>query len=334
MNGFDRRTVRRYAGSERQLFGIKSYTMNEGRATGVRAFDIDTGAGTRFTVLPDRCMDILDASFGYRNVVHLTKTGAADGRYYEPDGDGWLRTFGGGLLTTCGFSQIGDPMEGDEGYGLHGRLSAAPACEVCHEGRWKDGRYVMMVSGKMRDALFYGDNIVLRRTITATAGENRLFLRDEIENEGCKNAKVMLLYHMNFGYPLIDEGTEMIADIRETEAFGSEAEKHIARFSMYEAPSAQGKSLLYFHDIVPDRDGKATVILKNGCGGVYVRYDSEALPCLTQWKNNAEQDYVAGIEPGTGRPYGRSRNMREGRYRTLAPGESFQAAIEIGEATP
>jgi hypothetical protein len=329
---FERDEVRRYAGHTRQLFGIKSYTFDEGPEKGVKAFEIDTGAGLRFTVLPDRCLDISYAQMDYRNVSYIAKPGIVSPQYYNPAGDEWLRSFGGGLLTTCGLTQVG--FDGSTDVGLHGRVGNTPAYDVCHSQGWVDGRYEMTVAGKVREAVLYGENVVLERRITAFAGGTSLRVCDTFVNEGREAFALLLLYHCNFGYPLLDEGTRLIADIRRTVARDEQQELLIPQATHYIGPEKGGDAQVFFHDIEPDADGYVTVKLVNEQKklGVRLKYRKDALPCFAQWKNGAEQDYVTGLEPCVSLPVGRQENLRRNLYRLLAPGEAFETSLEFGVA--
>jgi len=322
--------IKEYIGSMEQLCGIKSYVFDEGRAKGVKAFDVDNGAGLRFTLIPDRGMDIYNAVFDNKNVVHMTKAGIADARFYEPAGNGWLRTFGGGLLTTCGFGQIGDATEADGDRGQHGRLANTPAFDVCHSSEWEEGRYVMRISGKVRDAVFYGEDILLKRTVTAVYGEPCITITDEMTNEGCAEETLMLLYHMNLGYPLIRKGTRIEGDFVSVEPLNEAAANDAGSPDVYDAPALDGQALLYKRELAADENGMATLRLVNEDQRLYISYSKAELPCLTQWKNARSQDYVAGIEPGTGFPIGRAANIENGTYKVLAPGEKMTVRIIVG----
>lgn len=94
---YSRESVQKYTGDHRQLFGIKSYTFDEGREKGVKAFEVDTGAGLRFTVLPDRCMDIAYAQFKGKNLAYMTKAGIVSPFFYDPQG----RNGCGVLAAAC-----------------------------------------------------------------------------------------------------------------------------------------------------------------------------------------------------------------------------------------
>lgn len=325
--------IKKYCGSPNQLFGIKSYTFDEGKEKGTKAFEINSGSGLRFTVLPDRGMDIYYAEMNYRNISFISKNGIVSPVFFNSSGNEWLKSFGGGLLTTCGLTQIGRNEEADDiELGLHGRIGNTPAYDVCHSAEWKNGKYEILVSGKMRQSSFYDENLVLKRTIKAYASENIFYVNDEIENEGTKDCLLLLLYHCNFGYPLLDRSTKLIADIVSTKAFDTKSEQFIDNALTYSNPLAHGSSLLYFHDIQANDDGDVIVTLynKNEKFGIYIKYNKNVLPYFSQWKNNVEQDYVTGLEPGTGLPIGRSRNIENGHYTKIAPGQSISIDIEFG----
>jgi hypothetical protein len=327
---FEKDEVRRYAGHTRQLFGIKSYTFDEGPEKGVKAFEIDTGAGLRFTVLPDRCMDISYAQMNYRNVSYIAKPGIVAPQYYNPAGEEWLRSFGGGLLTTCGLTQVG--FDGSTGAGLHGRIGNTPAYNVCHSEGWVDGRYEMTVAGKVREAVLYGENVVLERRITAFAGGTSLQVRDTFMNEGREAFPLLLLYHCNFGYPLLDEGARLVADIRSTSARDERQTPFIPEATHYAGPEKGGDTQVFFHDMEPDVDGYVTVMLVNDRKklGVWLKYRKDALPYFAQWKNGIEQDYVTGLEPCVSLPVGRQENISRNQFRLLDPGEVFETSLEFG----
>lgn len=195
----DRKELLKHIGSVEQIGGIRDFKINDGRAKGVRVIEINTG-NLRFSVLPDRCMDIAHAYYRGDSVSWISKTGIVAPTYYEKDGTSWLRSFCGGLVTTCGLKNIGRPV-GE--YGLHGRIANTPAQKVSVYADWRDEEYIMCVSGEMRENIVFGENLVLKRTITAKLFCDDILLEDTITNEGFSEEKIALCYHCNFGYPLI-----------------------------------------------------------------------------------------------------------------------------------
>ena len=120
-----------HVGDLSQLAGVRLGEWSEGTERGVRTADVRTGSGFEFTVLLDRGMDIGPALYRGLPLGWISPAGFSHPAYYDPVGLGWLRTFGGGLLTGCGLTYLGAPgVDEGEALGLHGRLSHLPARHV------------------------------------------------------------------------------------------------------------------------------------------------------------------------------------------------------------
>lgn len=139
----NRQELLKHIGSVGQIGGIRDFTVNDGKSKGVRVIEVDTGI-LRFSVLPDRCMDIANTYYKGNAVSWISKTGIVSPQYYEKEGKGWLRSFFGGLVTTCGLKNIGRPY-GE--LGLHGRVTNTPAAKVGVYADWEGDEYIMCVSG-------------------------------------------------------------------------------------------------------------------------------------------------------------------------------------------
>ncbi|MFQ9623317.1 MAG: DUF4432 family protein, partial [Enterobacteriaceae bacterium] len=100
-----------WIGDLSQVAGIKHYELRSGRAKGTEAFDVRTGAGLAFTVVKDRALDIAWASYKDTALSFITPNGVVAPAFFESQGNGFLRSFYAGLLTTCGLSYIGTPCE-------------------------------------------------------------------------------------------------------------------------------------------------------------------------------------------------------------------------------
>jgi hypothetical protein len=125
---------------------------------------------------------------------------------------------------TCGLMQVGSPNE-DEGeqLGLHGRVHHTPAKQVAAVSEWSEDEFNMTVSGVMDDTSIFGGQLRLSRKISSRLGVNEIVIRDEVRNMGFKRCPHMILYHFNFGFPLLSEETKIlfkdtIIEARETEA--------------------------------------------------------------------------------------------------------------------
>src|SRR3954453_21334251 len=92
-------------------------TVAEGAAAGSRAVDIRVWNGIDLRLLPDRGLDIGAAWFRGTPLAWISQTGEQAPPEPEALVDrAWGDFWGGGLVTTCGLSNVG---EASEGYGLH-----------------------------------------------------------------------------------------------------------------------------------------------------------------------------------------------------------------------
>ena len=304
-NNMARFELLRRIGCVEQIGGIRDYTFHDGKQKGVRAIEVNTGA-FRFTVLPDRCMDIAQADYCGTAISWISKTGIVAPAYYEKDGKSWLRSFCGGLITTCGLQNIGGPYRDQ---GLHGRIANTPAAKVSVFADWVGDEYVMRISGEVRECSVFGENLVLKRTVSTKLFSNSVTVEDTIVNEGFNDAKVALCYHCNFGYPLVSE-TAKIVNVPE----------NIATMS----PPMHGKGEECFS--IPYKGKTNTVGIENKNLGVYLTYERENLPDFVLWKMLGESEYVIGLEPRT-TAYGGSDIEKQNAYVTLKPFAEYKTKL-------
>lgn len=329
---YTREELSQRLGDISQIAGIKSYTLNEGPAKGVDALEVKTGSGLVFTVLPSRAMDIAWMDYKGIPIGYITKSGITNPQFYRSTGYEWLRSFYGGMLTTCGLTHVGPPeKDGIWELGLHGRISNIPAVEVSHRTMWEGDELVLYVEGKMREAVLYEENLVLTRKITARGGESRLFIEDEIENQGYQETPFMILYHMNVGFPLIAENSRLLAPIIQTRPRDEDAIKGFDSFARFEAPTAGYTAQVFFHQLATDENGNTSVTVVNDFLnlGLRIKYRPKELPFFTQWKMMGQQDYVLGLEPGNCIPIGRNAARENGSLEFLKPGERRKIRLEI-----
>ena len=328
--------LRRRVGRLGQVAGIEPFVFDDGPARGVRALRFRAG-GLSFDVLADRGMDI--GAFEYRGVplAWLSHAGVVSPAFYEPAGEGWLRSFGGGLLVTCGLRNVGPPgRRGGEELGLHGRASSTPASNVSRLVRQDGEDMVLEARGEVREASVFGPNLILRRGISVRLGEARIRVEDTVANEGHAPEPLMLLYHVNLGWPLLDETARLVGPGGQYEApepRDEEAGKGLGGWNRFAAPQPGFGERVFYHRPQADAGGWAEARLENPAleGGLAltVRFRPEELPEFVQWTMTGEGTYVVGLEPATCRVGGIRAEEAAGRVIYLRPGEVRRFGLEI-----
>jgi hypothetical protein len=296
----------------------------------MRATDIDTGSGLRYTILPDRGMDISLASYKGINLVYLTSNGETHPLYYKPEGAGWLRTFGGGLLTTCGLTHLGPPCEDDGDHlGLHGRYSTIPAKQFADHSGWKDDEFQCRVTGIMEEGALFDNKLRLEREITSVLGHNSISIRDTITNFGNHPSPYTILYHMNFGFPFLSGDSELIIDPEETWPRDTDAVQGMNECKTMSEPQSSFKEQVFFHKMKHPGNANASLINRKMKIGVSITFNTSQLPCLTQWKMMGYGEYVMGIEPGNVWSQSRKELRDTGKLPFLQAGERTSNQIDI-----
>lgn len=329
-------TARRYTGHLDQLFALRSYTMHGGRGEGVRAIELHNG-DLDITVLPDRCMDFYQVRYRGKSLNYIAPCGIVGPSHCQEDGMAFLDGFFCGLLTTCGLSNIGSPcMDEDTTYGLHGRISAAPAEAVDAHVEMRGGVPTAVMRGTVREAALFGANLSLQRTIICRYGENRITFTDEVVNEGFRTVPLMLLYHFNMGYPLLSEQAKLHIPSQRVIPRTPWAQAHLGSWAEITAPATPYEEMCYYHDLQKDETGLVTVGIANPAENMalHLTYDSAVLDHFVQWKQLGCGEYAMGLEPCNATIEGRDKARADGTIKYIEPGQriSYPFTIAISGA--
>jgi len=328
-----------------QLGGIESYTFADGPARNTSALLVNTGAGLRYRVLPDRGLDIDQAFFHQHSLTFLAHKGVtppqADALRHGLD---WLRGFPVGLLTSCGPTNIGGPAtDNGETVGLHGPHSGTPATiESITQPDPRAGRLDMTVVARFRYGAFYGPCIDMRRTLTSRLGQNHIDITDEFFNAGNEDQPHAWLLHINFGYPLCDDGALFCYDASKIEPLNDPAAKKYfgasdASYKRIPSPLDEhhgpNSVVAYLYPKPTSDNGDTTVGIVNAqLGyGVAIKYNTNEFPRCGNWQHWGRHEYVGALEPMTGGVEGRDKDRALGWLQTLPAGgqKSYHYRIEI-----
>ena len=333
-----REELLRHVGDLGQIAGIQPCRLDEGKAGGMRALEMNAGDGLRFTVLPDRCLDIPYCEYRGVPLVWQARNGLVAPEYYDARGQEWLRSFFGGLVTTCGLTQVGPPCEDDgDPLGLHGRIANAPAEDVQWGGEWQGDEHTFWISGTMRETRVFAENLRLQRRISTRLGGRSIHIHNRVENWGDQETPLMVLFHINSGFPLLDAHTRLIVADEKMEPRDERAQEGAQEHTRFGPPQAGWAEQVYYHDVKPDGSGWASCAVVNeqmelpfGRGlGLAVSWRKDQLWNLVEWKQLGVGDYVVGTEPANCRPEGRCAARQNGRLEFIRPGQAREFELEL-----
>ncbi len=328
-----RRELGRLTGDLSQVAGIRLMTLAEGAERGVNIADVRSGSGLRYQVTLDRGMDISVAEYRGVPLAYRSPAGDVHPSHFEPGGRGWLRTFPGGLMTGCGMTSVGTPgSEGGEPLGLHGRLSHIQAAGVSASEVWEGDSCTLRLTGNLRQSTTFGENLLLERSVETPVGGSHLTIRDTVRNEGFERTPLMMLYHINAGWPLVDAGARLLLNAASTVPRDPDAAAGLAGARVCSPPVAGFREQVFYHQCVPDEAGYGAALLENRALslGLLVRFRRRELHRLAQWKMMGEGTYVLGIEPANCGVEGREAEKRAGTLEFLDAGEERSFEVQIG----
>jgi hypothetical protein len=155
-------------------------------------------------------------------------------------------------------------------------------------------------------------------------------VHDEVENVGHRLTPHMYMYHVNFGFPVVDQGAEILLAASNVE---SAREHHgvVEGYETLDAPSDSPEQV-YENDVITEPDGTAVVGIVNrklNLGGFQV-YKPSQLPHHATWRMLGEGTYVVGLEPSTNSMAGRADARARGTLIQLAPGETREYELQLG----
>jgi Domain of unknown function (DUF4432) len=333
-------TLARRVGRLEQVAGVRLVELGDGAERGVRVLEFRTGSGYAFEVLVDRALDVGRCEFQGQPLAWLSPPGVVGPWFAEPLGLGWFRAWGGGMLVTCGLdhtllggvddaSQFHQDVRPTEEYGLHGRVGFLPARLTGYGERWDGEECTLWAEGVVRQAAVFGEALELRRRIEATVGESRFRVSDEVVNVGFDHTTHMYLYHVNVGWPVVDEGAEYLVPAPPGTPVAPYPTTEYRRLT---SPTPGFREECYEHDMAGEPAGTvpAAVVNRRLGLGAYQVYRRDQLPFHTMWRMLGEGTYAVAMEPTTNRDAGRFDARERGELAFLAPGEARRYELELG----
>jgi hypothetical protein len=320
-------------------WSVELRTLHGGRQEGVQVIDVDNGA-MKFTIVPTRGFEVWKAEVSkqgggkvrlgwdspIKEIIHPSYI-----RLTDNGGQGWVAGFGG-LMVRGGLASFGSPVQdGADQLTLHGHVDYIPASQV--SVRFEAGKLIFR--GVVNDFTTFGPQLRLTSEISTTIGKPELVFDDQITNMSDAPQEMQLLYHTNFGTPILGAGAQFVAPIKHVSPMNpGSAKGDIAEWNRYSGPHGAGYAAKVFNmQLQADSGGMTKAMLKaaDDASGVLMSFDTKGLPYMSLWKNEvtAKGGYVTGLEPGTGFPNPRPVERAAGRVPKLQGGESWRVHLAI-----
>ena len=313
-----------YIGHDSQVYGIEEHRLVGGKGDGMRLLEVNNGKGLELTVSLDRACDISRLRYRGINMSYFSPCGYVAPAYYESKGTDWLKSFTAGFLTTCGLQAVGSPCtdEGEE-LPLHGSIANTPA----EQAYWFEEEDALVVRAVVPDEVIFARKLRLIRELRVSLKENEFTIIDTIENTGDTTQPFEILYHMNMGYPLLDEDSVIEIPAVSVTPRDDHAAEDIENWMNMIKPQAGYVERCYYHKF--EDQGKASIFQPKLGQGLEISFDAKELDAFVEWKMMGVRDYVLGLECGNCYPDGRDVMRQTGMLKFLEPGERKTYVVKV-----
>jgi hypothetical protein len=300
-------------GNIEQIACTKRIEYKNGKANSVHAI-LCKNERLSFTLLESMALDIFDLSYAGNNMSFISKNGLVSRNLANTHAYDFSKSFGGGFLYTCGLDNIGKP-EGDKL--LHGGFSSIPALITKEHTLIENGKIVLEVEGKICDAALFLKAIEVVRNYKIYS--NKIILTDKVINRDFRDQDIIMLYHFNLGYPMLDTCTRFSANISSTECRTENCV--LEKYNIINEPIDKCFEEVFIHSIDEET---ANIEVENTKLKQKIKfsYDTKFLKYLMEWKSMQSGDYVLGIEPATS-------HLDDKRFITLKNGQNIENKITI-----
>ncbi|BCQ37411.1 MULTISPECIES: aldose 1-epimerase family protein [Erwinia] len=312
-----------------ESFSIEQKVLHGGKQEGSKVLTITSKNGLTISLSPTRGMDLLKVTghgvrLGWDSPVKEV-VNPANINLESRNGLGWLEGFNE-MMVRCGFEWTGHPVTKDGViYTLHGKAGNTPASkvEVIVDDK---APHEIRIRGLLKETTFKKANLETWTELRYVPGSDAFTVHDVLTNQADYPHDYQIIYHSNFGTPILEKDARFIAPLKSVSPFNDYAKKGLDGWNVYGAPTKDFDEMVFNLTPKADSNGKtvAAVINSKGDKGASIEFDTHQLPLLTMWKNTdtLKQGYVTGIEPGTNYAYPVTIEKEQGRVKQLQPGQS------------
>lgn len=312
-----------------QQFSIEQIVLHGGKQEGSKVIKITSKNGLTIALSPTRGMNLLYADgfgvhMGWSSPVKEVVNPAFI-NLESRNGLGWLEGFNE-MVVRCGYEWTGHPVTADgQIYTLHGKVGNTPASQVSVDVS-ETAPYEIRIRGLVKESTFKKADLQTEMELRYIPGSNSFSLHDVLTNHADYPHDYQIIYHSNFGKPILEQGARFITPHENVSPFNDYAKAGLKEWQTYAGPTKGFDEMVFNIKPLADANKQTVAALLNKAGdkGVAISYNTEQLPVLTMWKNTdtEKQGYVTGIEPGTSYAYPVTIERQQKRVKQLQPGQS------------
>jgi hypothetical protein len=325
-------------------WSIRKHVLHGGKQEGVEVIEVDNGK-LRFTIIPTRGMSVQQVAMGdLRLGWDSPVKGLVNPKFinlHTRQGLGWLEGFNE-WMVRCGLEFFGGPgtdefidntgKKAKMDLTLHGKIGNTPASQVEITVE-RQTPYRIRIRGRVDETCMHGPKLELWTEISTEPGSNTFRISDKITNRSAVEQEFGILYHANYGTPLMEKNARFVAPAREVTPINKYPDSDINSYNIYRAPTPGFAEQVFCLQLWADKNDRTKVMLRNAAGdkALSMAFSIKQLPFFTLWKNPVayEDGYVTGLEPGTGFPRNRAIERRFSRVPKLAPHQSRFFTIDF-----
>lgn len=137
-------------------------------------------------------------------------------------GVGWLEGFNE-MMVRCGYEWTGHAVQTDGMmYTLHGRAGNTPVSKLIVKVLDK-APYTITVKGLIKENTFKKSKLETWVSLSYVPGSSEFTVHDVVTNKSDYTNDYQIIYHSNFGTPILEEGARIVAPVKEISPFNNYA---------------------------------------------------------------------------------------------------------------
>ncbi|OCG25345.1 DUF4432 domain-containing protein [Gilliamella sp. App2-1] len=320
-------------GVKGEKFTIQNTVLKGGKQEGTELLTISSDNFT-IQLIPTRGLGILSVvGDGIRMGWDSPVNEVVNPKYINLEsrgGIGWLDGFNE-MMVRCGFEWTGHAVQADGMmYTLHGRAQNTPVSKLIVDIADKEP-YTITIKGLIKENTFKKSNLETWASLSYIPGSKEFTIHDVVTNKSDYTRDYQIIYHSNFGTPILEEGARFVAPVKEISPFNNYAKGGLNTWQTYLGPTKDFDEMVFNVYPFADATGQTQVMVTNKAGdkAAGIAFNTKELPVLSLWKNTdtLKQGYVTGLEPGTSLAYPVTIERKQKRVRQLEPGQSTEFTL-------